>query len=151
MNCLFTLSCVRLCFQNALLSETCEEWEQCEKKLKEVRQWLDKSRAMLESPTHKKRSLRDQLAARERMLAEIANQKTKISLAVEKLQIHFKTMVRGDKTVVMAAEDIIQELEQLNGSVKEQMADLETCISQIDQYQQVGAHLVCMGIKFFLS
>jgi len=39
---------------------------------------------------------------------------------------------------VAAAEDILQELDQLTGTVKDQVADLEQCISQIDHYQQVS-------------
>lgn len=124
--------------QNALLSETSEEWEQCEKKMKDVRSWLDKSRSALDSPTYKKRPLRDQLAAREKMLADIAIQKTKISISVEKLQVHFRSGIGGDRTVVAAAEDILQELDQLLGTIKEQVSNFEECIAQLDQYQQVS-------------
>lgn len=105
--------------------------------MKDVRSWLDKSRSALDSPTYKKRPLRDQLAAREKMLADIAIQKTKISISVEKLQVHFRSGVGGDRTVVAAAEDILQELDQLLGTVKEQAANFEECIAQLDQYQQV--------------
>lgn len=45
-----------------------EEWEQCEKKLKDVRAWLDKARQTLDSPLNKKRPLRDQLSLREKMV-----------------------------------------------------------------------------------
>lgn len=73
--------------QNALLQETSEEWEQCEKKMKEAKTWAEKTRTALESPQHKKKPLRDQNALREKMLADLHVQKTKISLSIEKLQV----------------------------------------------------------------
>lgn len=72
-----------------MLQETCEEWEQCEKKLKETRLWMDKVKNNLESPQQKKKPLRDQLGLCEKYLAETSGQKTKISLSVEKLQVIF--------------------------------------------------------------
>lgn len=73
--------------RNALLQETSEEWEQCEKKMKDVRSWIEKTTVALDSPQNKKKPLRDQHALREKMLADIQIQKTKISLSVEKLQV----------------------------------------------------------------
>lgn len=73
--------------QNALLQETTEEWEQCEKKLKDVRTWIDKTKTSLESPQHKKKPLRDQLGLCEKYLADVSIQKTKITMSVEKLQV----------------------------------------------------------------
>ncbi|XP_068085330.1 muscle-specific protein 300 kDa [Anabrus simplex] len=122
--------------RNALLQETSEEWEQCEKKMKDVRAWIEKSRTSLESPQHKKRPLRDQLNIREKMLSDIPIQKTKISMSVEKLQVHFRAGVGGDNKVSEAAQEILEELDQLLGTVKEQATQLETCLSQLDQYQQ---------------
>jgi hypothetical protein len=78
---------VHVFFKNALLQETSEEWEQCEKKMKDVRSWIDKTRQALESPQNKKRPLRDQLGLREKMVSDINVQKTKISISVEKLQV----------------------------------------------------------------
>lgn len=75
-------------FQNGLLQETAEEWEQCERKMKDVRSWMEKTRTSLESQQNKKKPLRDQHALREKMLADIQIQKTKISLSVEKLQVN---------------------------------------------------------------
>ncbi|KDR09331.1 hypothetical protein L798_01015 [Zootermopsis nevadensis] len=122
--------------RNALLQETSEEWEQCEKKMKDVRLWIDKSRQALESPQNKKRPLRDQLGLREKMISDITIQKTKISISVEKLQLHFRSGVGGDSKVTEAAEEIIKELDQLTGVVKEQASSLETSLAQLDQYQQ---------------
>jgi nesprin-1 len=84
-----------LFLKNALLQETSEEWEQCERKMKDVRSFIDKSRQALESPQNKKRPLRDQLGLREKMLLDIPIQKTKLSISVEKLQVHFN--VGSDK------------------------------------------------------
>ncbi|KAJ8895767.1 hypothetical protein PR048_001105 [Dryococelus australis] len=122
--------------RNALLQETSEEWEQCEKKMKDVRAWMEKSRQALESPQNKKRPLRDQLALREKMLSDVAVQKTKISMSVEKLQVHFRSGVGGDAKVTESAEEILKELDQLHDVVKEQSTSLETCLAQLDQYQQ---------------
>lgn len=73
--------------QNALLQETAEEWEQCERKLKDVRTWIDKTSSQLESPQHKKKPLRDQLGICEKYLFDTSNQKTKITMSIEKLQV----------------------------------------------------------------
>lgn len=73
--------------QNTLLQETFEEWEQCEKKLKDIRIWIDKTRGTVEAGQFKKKPLRDQLGLCEKYLAEINGQKTKITLSIEKLQV----------------------------------------------------------------
>jgi len=73
--------------QNALLHETCEEWEQFEKKLKEVKSFIDKSQSSIESSANKKRTLREQHDMREKMLADITIQRKKITLSTEKLQV----------------------------------------------------------------
>jgi len=76
-----------LVLKNALLQETSEEWEQCEKKMKDVRSCMDKFHQALESPQNKKRPLRDQLGLREKMVTEISMQKAKLAISVEKLQV----------------------------------------------------------------
>lgn len=73
--------------RNALLQETSEEWEQCERKMKEVKAWIDKSTSALESAQNKKKPLRDQLAMREKMKADASIQQRKITISVEKLQV----------------------------------------------------------------
>lgn len=73
--------------QNTLLMELTEEWEQYEKKIKDVHGWIKKSRSTFESPQYKNRPLRDQLGYLEKTLADIATQKTKISISYEKLQV----------------------------------------------------------------
>ncbi|XP_059468655.1 muscle-specific protein 300 kDa isoform X2 [Neocloeon triangulifer] len=121
---------------SALLQDTAEEWEQCEKKLKDVHAWIEKSRNALDSPQNKKKALKDQLAMREKMTNDITIQKTKISISVEKLQVHFRGGVGGDAKVSEQAAEIIQELGQLLAVVKEQAATLEKCLDQIEKYQQ---------------
>lgn len=124
--------------QNALLQEASEEWEQCERKMKDVRGWMEKARQTLESPQNKKKPLRDQHAIREKMLSDIAIQKTKITISVEKLEVHFRSGIGGDNRVKETAEDLIAELNALHSTVKEQTSALEVCLAQIDQYQQVS-------------
>jgi nesprin-1 len=53
-------------------------------------------------------------------------------------QLHFRNGVIGDSKITEDAEEIIRELDQLTEDVKEQMASLEACLAQLDQYQQVG-------------
>lgn len=53
---------------------------------------MEKSKTSLESQQNKKKPLRDQHGLREKMLADIHIQKTKISLSVEKLQVSFPKM-----------------------------------------------------------
>lgn len=79
--------------QNALLHETCEEWEQFERKLKEVKSFIDKSLSAIESSANKKRTLREQHDLREKMLADITIQKKKITLSTEKLQVTIYTII----------------------------------------------------------
>lgn len=55
--------------------------------MKDVRGWIEKTRSSLDSQQNKKKPLRDQHALREKMLADIQIQKTKISLSIEKLQV----------------------------------------------------------------
>ncbi|KAK6636175.1 hypothetical protein RUM43_009828 [Polyplax serrata] len=122
--------------RNALLYETNEEWEQCEKKLREVRSWLEKSRSSLDSPTFRKRPLRDQLATRENMLTDILVQKEKIAVSMEKLQVHFRSGITGDPMIVTDAQNILKDLDDVDKAAKEQVSNLQECISQLDKYQQ---------------
>lgn len=135
--------------QNALLQEASEEWEQCERKMKDARNWMEKTRQTLESPQNKKKSLRDQHAIREKMLSDIAIQKTKITISMEKLEVHFRSGIGGDNQVRNSADDLIAELNALHNTVKEQTSSLEVCLAQIDQYQQVsGMRKATVDISF---
>jgi hypothetical protein len=77
------------CSQNAMLQEMVEEWEQCERKLSETRDWTEKTRNALDSMTNRRKPIRDQIALRERAAADAAVQKAKIIMALEKLQVFF--------------------------------------------------------------
>ncbi|XP_078048160.1 muscle-specific protein 300 kDa isoform X4 [Augochlora pura] len=122
--------------RNALLQETSEEWEQCERKMKEVKSWIEKARQSLESPQSKKKPLRDQHSLREKMLSDVAIQKTKIGISMEKLQVHFRSGIGGDSRIGETVDELLTELDSLHGTVKEQVASLEGCLTQIDRYQQ---------------
>ncbi|ERL91661.1 hypothetical protein D910_08989, partial [Dendroctonus ponderosae] len=132
--------------RNALLQETCEEWEQCEKKMKETRSWTEKTRAALESAQNKKKPLRDQHALREKMLADIQVQRTKISLSSEKLQLHFRSGIKADTTITESVSGLLQDLSSLDASIKAQVAQLEKAIAQVEEYQlevqQLRQHIV---------
>lgn len=68
--------------------------------MKEVRSWIEKARTNLESAPNKKRPIRDQLLLREKMVADIAIQKSKLSISVEKLQvikIYLSVFLKGFK------------------------------------------------------
>lgn len=61
--------------------------------MKEVKTWIEKSNATLESPQNKKKPLRDQLAIREKMRADASIQQRKISISVEKLQVNILIII----------------------------------------------------------
>lgn len=129
-----------------------EEWEQCEKKLKDVKAWLEKARQTLESPLNKKRPLRDQLSLREKMVGDITIQKTKINMSIEKLQVHFRSGVTGSPDVVQSSAELIKQLDALLVEINEQSQTLEAAVLQLDQLQQVRIFiLLCMIQTFFLT
>lgn len=82
----------KLLERNSLLMETSEEWEQCDKKMKDVKAWMEKTKSNMDGPNAKKRPLRDQLGVNEKTLADIATQRTKIHMSIEKLQVVFQTI-----------------------------------------------------------
>lgn len=106
--------------------------------MKDAKSWLEKARQNLESPQNKKKPLRDQHAIREKMLSDVTIQKTKIAMSVEKLEVHFKSGLVADTKINENADEITSELSALNEIVKEQASSLESCLVQIDQYQQVS-------------
>ena len=73
--------------KNAVLSEMTEEWDQCDKKLKETKAWTAKARDSLETLANKKRPLRDQLNMREKMASDIRVQSKRATMALEKLKV----------------------------------------------------------------
>lgn len=121
---------------NSLLQETNEEWEQCKRKMRDVATWTEKAKQTLESPQTKKKPLRDLHSAREKMLGDIAIQKRKIGLSMEKLQVHFKSGIGDGNRIGEDADELIAELDRLHGEIKQQTTSLESSLAQIDQYQQ---------------
>ena len=127
-----------------MLQELTEEWEQCEHKLKETQSWAEKSRLNLtSSQSRKQRPIRDQLSSCEKTSAEVSVQKTKATMAVEKLKVHFDRLSTSDdgqgqiRDVHVLEQKIQTDLATLFDEIKSQMASLEVCLAQLDQYQQV--------------
>lgn len=118
--------------------EMTEEWEQCEKKLKDVKSWLEKAKQTLDSPLNKKRPLRDQLSLREKMVGDITIQKTKISMSMEKLQIHFRSGVSGSPDLVVSSTGLLLQLDALLDEINLQSKTLEAAVLQLDHLQQVS-------------
>lgn len=69
------------------MQEACEEWDQCEHKIKEIRGWIEKTKQNLDSAQHRRKPLRDQLGHHEKTLADINVQRTKLRLSIEKLEV----------------------------------------------------------------
>lgn len=67
--------------------ELTEEWDQYDKKIKDVYGWIKKSQSTIESSQYRNRPLRDRLVFLEKTLADITSQKTKITISYEKLQV----------------------------------------------------------------
>lgn len=50
-------------------------------------------------------------------------------------QLHFRSGVQSDSKVTESAEDLVRELDELDSLVREQVAQLEAAIAQVDKYQ----------------
>lgn len=74
--------------------------------MKDVRSWIEKTRTSLESHQNKKKPLRDQHALREKMLADIQIQKTKISLSAEKLQVTIVDFLQPSHVLIFVNSSI---------------------------------------------
>ena len=55
--------------------------------MRDIVAWIEKSRGAITLPANKKRPLRDQLGIREKILSDAQIQKTKLNMAIEKLQV----------------------------------------------------------------
>ena len=71
-----------------LLHEAAEEWLQCERKIKEVTNWINTTQNYTESNHIKRKSLRDQMVYFGKLFADAEVQKTKIILSLEKLKVY---------------------------------------------------------------
>ena len=123
--------------KNATLQEMTEEWDQCEKKLKETKSWISKAGDSLESLQNKKRPIRDQLNMRDKMLSDITIQRKRAQMALEKLKVHFREEIKTEQDIQKLGREIVSELDQLVEHIKDQCKTLESCLTQLDQYQQV--------------
>jgi len=122
--------------KNAILQEMTEEWDQCEKKLKEAKSWTSKAHDSLESLQNKKRPIRDQLNMRDKMLSDITIQRKRAVMALEKLKVHFREEITTEQDIQKLGKEIGKDLDLLSENIKEQCKTLEACLTQLDQYQQ---------------
>nr|AAM50743.1 HL01686p [Drosophila melanogaster] len=122
--------------RNSLLQEACEEWDQCERKIKDIRSWHEKTKQGLDSSQQQKKPLRDQLGFCEKTLADINVQKTKLRLSIEKLEVHFRNGMGGDPRLSENVDDLVRVLDGLGELVKAKSQSLEQTLAQIDVYQQ---------------
>merc|ERR1719150_2255103 len=127
--------------KNAILSEMTEEWDQCEKKLKETKSWVAKARESLESLANKKRPLRDQLNMRDKMTSDIRVQSKRVTMALEKLKVHLREEVTKEQDIQKLGRAISKELVTLGEEVKASGSELEASLAQLDQYQSTIASL----------
>ncbi|XP_028967016.1 nesprin-1 [Galendromus occidentalis] len=124
-----------------LLNEMIEEWEQCERKIKEVTDWIGKCFSKLESPQgspQRNKNLREQLNMREKILKDVATQRTRLAMAIEKLLVHFKDRNYSgqENQMVLQVGELSLELARLQADVDQQCQTLSVCLSQEEQYQQ---------------
>ncbi|CAG9785832.1 unnamed protein product [Diatraea saccharalis] len=129
----------RLAKTNGLLQELAEEWERCEKKLKDAGHWLEATARTLETPQNAKKPLRDRLALREKLINDISTQKTKITYAVEKLNVHFgpdgvAADSRGPEGVEANARALSASLDALSAQTSAQALALGAALAQVDAY-----------------
>merc|ERR1712061_214444 len=122
--------------KNATLQEMTEEWDQCEKKLKESKSWISKANDSLVSLQNKKRPIRDQLNMRDKMGSDITIQRKRAVMALEKLKVHFREEITTEQDIQKLGREITEELDALTENIKEQCRTLEACLTQLDQYQQ---------------
>merc|ERR1712113_349370 len=106
--------------KNATLQEMTEEWDQCEKKLKETKTWISKAHDSLDSLQNKKRPIRDQLNMRDKMLSDITIQRKRAVMALEKLKVHFREEITTEQDIQKLGREITEELDALTENIKEQ-------------------------------
>jgi hypothetical protein len=126
----------------ATLTELCEEWEQCARKLAEAKSWAAKAQDSLGGADAARRPLRDRLALREKVASDVTIQRKRAAMALEKLQVHFNTEEVAAEDlealdVTVLGREIDGELAALSESTKEQARTLEACLAQLEKYQQV--------------
>lgn len=75
---------------------------------------------------------------REKILKDVATQRTRLAMAIEKLMVHFKerTHPGHENQMVLRVGEISLELARLQTDVDQQCQTLSVCLSQEEQYQQ---------------
>jgi len=102
----------------------------------DVQGWCESSRGALESQQARRRPLRDQLAFCEKMSSDNGIQRTRLSMAVDKLGVHFRSgYFEGASVVDERRGELEQQLRQLQLTVEEHCRALEVCVAQLEQYQ----------------
>ncbi|RWS06960.1 Nesprin-1-like protein, partial [Dinothrombium tinctorium] len=117
----------------AILTELLEEWEQCNEKLNQVRNWIQNFRDyIVEMPSEQEISLKDQLCEREKLLSDAIIQTTKILLATEKLSVHLNrlNLIQSPKPTALLAE-----LDRLQSLLKEQVKSLTALVTEEEHEQ----------------
>ncbi|KAK8784656.1 hypothetical protein V5799_008975 [Amblyomma americanum] len=134
----------RLVQELALLQELVEEWEQCERKARDCQAWLERTRSSLEAPQLRRKSLRDQLALREKMLADLSSQQTKMAMSLEKLRVHLRgwaSWAPEENAMVATVQELSQQLQGLQGKLDARCQELSACLAQDEQYSQDLLHV----------
>lgn len=75
---------------------------------------------------------------REKILKDVATQRTRLAMAIEKLMVHFKdrTNPGHENQMVLRVGEVSLELARLQTDVDQQCQTLSVCLSQEEQYQQ---------------
>ncbi|XP_049526459.1 titin-like [Dermacentor silvarum] len=134
----------RLVQELALLQELVEEWEQCERKARDCQTWLERARSSLEAPQLRRKSLRDQLALREKMLADLSSQQTKMAMSLEKLRVHLRVWASyspEENAMVATVQELSRQLQALQGKLDSRCQELSACLAQDEQYSQDLLHV----------
>uniref|UniRef100_A0A8W7PIR3 Muscle-specific protein 300 n=1 Tax=Anopheles coluzzii TaxID=1518534 RepID=A0A8W7PIR3_ANOCL len=123
--------------RNLFLHETTEEWQQYERKIESVREWIKDAYQALNSGELKSKPLRDQLRILEQMLADISAQKIKVNMSLEKLQVHFHSDIiyTDNPTIVQSGRTILADLDKLNLDVFQTTQNLDQALAQIEGCQ----------------
>uniref|UniRef100_A0A182LS31 KASH domain-containing protein n=1 Tax=Anopheles culicifacies TaxID=139723 RepID=A0A182LS31_9DIPT len=123
--------------RNLFLHETTEEWQQYERKIESVKEWIKDSYQALNSSELKSKPLRDQLRILEQMLADISAQKIKVNMSLEKLQVHFHSDIiyTDNPNIVQCGRAVMNDLDKLNLDVFQTTQNLDQALSQIEGCQ----------------
>ncbi|XP_076321740.1 uncharacterized protein LOC143231084 [Tachypleus tridentatus] len=125
----------------ALFQEMVEEWEQCEYKIKQAVDWVHKACRDLLAYQIEGKKLRERLTFTERLVADIAIQRAKVVLAVEKLEIHFHARSSSPEYMISTAQELAKKLDNFQEETKKECQHLLESVHLEEQYQQELAEL----------